>query len=88
MSELTELEVDEDEAAEQAVVEHEVDEEVVTVEGQPLLARHEAEPLAELEQERFDAVDDRLLKVALTPRGALVETEELQNERLLDHLGR
>jgi hypothetical protein len=48
---------------------------VVDVEGRPLLARHEAEPLSQFVQERLDAVDDRLLDVALAPRSALVEAE-------------
>jgi hypothetical protein len=49
MREPAELEIDEHEAAQQAVVEHEVDVEVVAVDGHPHLAADEAEALAHLE---------------------------------------
>ena len=39
-----------------------------------------AEPLAELEKDVFDAVDDRLLEVALEPCVALGQVEELDHE--------
>lgn len=84
MGELAELEVDQDEAAEQAVVEDEVDEEVIAVEADSLLASHETEALAELEQERLEAVDDGLLQVSLPPVRALRQVEELEHERVLD----
>jgi len=84
--ELAELEIHQHEAAQQAVVEDQVDIEVIAVEGEPLLARHEAEALAQLQQERLDAVDDRLLQLALSPLRSLVEPQELEHERLLDHV--
>ena len=58
--ELAELEVDEDEAAEQPVVEDEVDVEVVALERHPLLPGDEAETFAEFGQELLDAIDDQL----------------------------
>ena len=80
MGQLAELEIDQDEGAEQAVVEDEVDVEVVAVDGEALLARDEAEAFAELEEERLEAVDDRLLEVALERRGTALEVEKLEDE--------
>jgi hypothetical protein len=82
--ELAELEVDQHEAPERAIVEDEVDIEVVALEREPLLARHEAEALAHLEQEVLKAIDDRLLEVALMGRRLLAQVEELENEGVLD----
>jgi hypothetical protein len=59
----TDLEVDQDEAAGQAVVEHQVDEEVLAVERDPLLAGHEGEPLAQLQEELLEAGDQGPLQV-------------------------
>lgn len=88
MRELAELEINEHEAAEQAVVEDEVDVEVIALERHALLPRDEAEALAQLEEEAFDAIDDRLLEIALAPVRPLVEPEELEHERVLHHVGR
>ena len=83
VGQLAELEVDEDEAAQQPIVENQVDVEVIALEGEPSLSCDEAEALAELEQERLEAIDDRLLEVALEPRRAFLEVEELEDERVL-----
>ena len=88
MRELAELEIDEHEAAEQAVVEDEVDVEVIAREGDALMPRDEAEAFAQLEEEPFDAIDDGLLQIALTTLGPLGEPEELEDERVLQHIGR
>jgi hypothetical protein len=58
VGELSDFQIDEDVAAQQAVVENQVDEEVLFVEGEALLARFEEETLAEFEQEMLDAGDD------------------------------
>ena len=83
VGELAELEVNEHEAAQQPVVKHEVDVEVVAVEGDALLPGHEAEALAQLQQERLQVVDDGLLQVALQPVGALLQLQELEHHRIL-----
>lgn len=51
MSELVALEVDEDVAAEQTVVEDEIDVEMIIVEGEAFLAGLEEEAFAEFEKE-------------------------------------
>jgi len=87
MRELAELEVDQDEATEQPVVENEIDVEVIAFERHALLSRDEAEALAELEQELLDAVDDGLLELTFAPLGALTKPEELEHERILEDIG-
>src|SRR5690606_35888588 len=78
---IAELEVDEDEAAQQPVVEDQVDVEVIALQGEPSLSCDDAEALAELEQERLDPIDDRLLEVALEPGGPFLQIEELEDLR-------
>ncbi len=86
MTELPELQVDQHEAAQQPVVEHEIDEEVVAVERDALLPRDEAEPLAQFEHELLEMVDDRLFQVAFAPVGTVGQTEEFENERILHNI--
>jgi hypothetical protein len=69
MGELVELEVDDDVAAEEAVVEDQIDEVVVFIEGEALLAGLEEEAFAEFEEEVLEAVDDGLLEVGLGVAG-------------------
>jgi hypothetical protein len=80
---IAELQVDQDETAQQTIVEHEVDVEVVAVEGEALLSREEAEPLAEFEHEFLQVVDDGLLEVALAPVGLFGQTEEFEDDGVL-----
>lgn len=69
MGKLVELEVDDDVAAEEAVVEDEVDEVVVFIEGEALLAGLEEEAFTEFEEEVLEAIDDGLLEVGLGVAG-------------------
>ena len=59
------LEIHHDEAAQVQVVEQEVEVEVSVPERDPVLAIHEAELAAELEQEVLEVVDEGLLQRAL-----------------------
>jgi hypothetical protein len=59
---------------------------VVAIERVPLLPRDEAEALAEFEEEVLDAVDDRLLEVALEPGVTLGQVEELEHEGVFDNV--
>lgn len=74
--------------AEDAVVEDEVDVEVISLERDALLPAHEAEALAQLEEEVFEAIDDHLLEVPLVRGDGLTELEELEDERILDDVVR
>ena len=58
VAQLADLQVDQHVAAKQTVVEHQIDEEVLLVEGEPLLSCLEEKALAELEQEVLELVDD------------------------------
>ena len=58
------------------------------LERHALLPRDEAESLAQLEEEALDAIDDGLLEVALAPVRPLIEPEELEHERILQHIAR
>jgi len=57
---------------------------VIAVQRHAFLTCDETESLTELEQERFDAVDDGLFEVAFAPLGSLAESEELEYERILE----
>ena len=65
MRQAADLEVQEHEGAREPVVEDQVDEEMLAVDRDPLLARHEGEALAQLEQELLELVDQGLLEVGL-----------------------
>src|ERR1017187_4647153 len=86
MGDLAEFQIDQDVAAQQAVVENQVHEEVVFVEGEAPLARLEEEAFAHFQQETLDLADNGGLQVGLRIAGALVQTEELQDQRFLEQV--
>ena len=86
MAELVELEVDEHIAAQQAVVEDEIDEEVVLVEGEALLAGLEEKALAQFEQEVFELVDDGGFQVGFGIARLFVEAEEFEDVGFFEHV--
>ena len=59
---------------------------MVAVEAEALLARDEAEALAEFQQEVFDAVDDRLLQIA-EPLVALPDVVQREGVPVVDLVG-
>jgi hypothetical protein len=88
MRELVQLQVDQHIAAQQAVVEHQVQIVVVAVEREPLLAGFEQEALTQLQQEILQSVDDGLLQVRLRIATFFFQPQELQNIRLLEEVFR
>ena len=58
MRELAELEIDQDIAAQQAVVEHEVNKKMVAIQSKALLPCLEQKALAQFQQEMFELVDN------------------------------
>src|SRR5262245_59544276 len=88
MSELAKLEVDQNKAAKQPVIEDEVYVEVVTIQRKPLLSRDKAEALAKLEKEAFELINDGLLEISLLPGRLLGEAKKLEHEGILDDIGR
>lgn len=77
MGELAKLEVDQHVAAQQAVVEHQIDEKVVVAKAESLLPGLEQEAFAQFEQKPLDLVDDRSLKVRFGIPGLFVQAEKL-----------
>lgn len=75
--ELPELEVNEDKAAQQPIVENQVNIEVIAFDAQTLLARHETETLAEFQKELLEAIDDGLFEVPLEPGVAFGQVKKL-----------
>src|SRR6185369_10659615 len=76
MAELVEFEVDDHIAAQQTVVEDEIDEEVVFVEGETLLASLEEKSLAQFQQEVFELVDDGGFQVGFGIAHLFVKAKE------------
>src|SRR5215217_1525379 len=85
--ELAKLEVDEQVALQDDVVENEVDVEVFVLERQPLLSRHESKAPAKLEKKVRELAEYRALQVALSQQLALGEVKEIENEGVLDGVG-
>ena len=65
-------------------MEEEVDEELVTVHLDTVLAADEGEARAQLQQEPSDVADDGILDVALV--GLLAQAQEIEMVRVLEHL--
>jgi hypothetical protein len=86
MRELLQLEINDDIAAQEPVVEDEVEEVVVAIEGESLLPCFEEEALAEFEQKLFKMGDQCGFKIGLGIAGLLVEAEEFEHERLFEEV--
>ena len=63
MAELSELEVDDDQAAQPAVKEHQIDTIPLVANAKPPLPGHEREIVPKFQQERFEMLDQRLFQV-------------------------
>ena len=87
VGELADFEVDEDVALEDGVVEDEVDVEVVAFEGEALLAGEEGEAVAEFEEEGLEVGDEGALQIGLDELLGFGETEELDDEGILEDVG-
>ena len=61
---------------------------MLAVERDPLLAAHEGEALAQLEEELLELVDQGPLQVGLAEPLVLAEPGELQDVGVLDQVGR
>jgi hypothetical protein len=84
--ELVELQVDDQIAAEEPIVEDEVEEVVVAVECEPLLARFEEEALAEFEEKFFQMRDDGGFEFGFGVAGLFVEAEEFEDEGFFEEV--
>ena len=72
MGQLADLEVDKHIAAQEAVIEHQVYEEVLLIEGEPLLPCLKQEAFAKFQQEVFDVGDDGRFQLGLRIAGLLL----------------
>src|SRR3954447_625186 len=75
---LPDLEVQKDEGTCESVVEHEVDEEMLAVERDPLLPAHEGEALAQLEEELLELGDQGPFQVGFAESLVLTDPGELE----------
>ena len=83
---LSNLKVDQDIAPEDTVVEDEIYEVVVGIEGKPLLSRFEEEPFAQLKEKRLQFVDDGRFEIDLSVAGLLVQAEKFKNIWVFEHI--
>ena len=78
VGELADLEVDQHIAAQQAVVENQIDEKMVVVKGKALLTGFKQKALAQLQQKMLDLADDGGLQVGLGIPGLFRQAQKLQ----------
>ena len=84
--EFVKFEVNDDIAAKQPVVEDEVEEVVVAIESEALLAGFEEEALAEFEEEFFQMGDDGGLKIGFGVASFFVQPQEFQHQGILQNV--
>ena len=88
VGDLADFQIEQHIAAQQAVVENEVDEEVVFVECEALLTRLEQEAFAHFQQESFDLANNSGFEFGFGIATALLQAEKLQDKRLLEQVPR
>jgi hypothetical protein len=84
MGEIVELEVDDDVATQEPVVENEIKEVVVAIEGETLLPGLEEEALAEFEEEFFEVADECGFEVGFRKTGSIFQAEKFEDERFFE----
>jgi hypothetical protein len=87
MGQLVSLEINQDVATKETVVENKVYSKVVVVERESLLPSFKEKTFAEFQEERLQLVDDGGFKFVLGIVRTFFEPEEFQNERVLDEVG-
>lgn len=88
LRQLADLEINQDVALQSGVVEGQVDVEVVAVECQPLLPRHESESAPEFQQELPHMADECLLHAALNQLMPFWQVKKLQYAGILKNIDR
>ena len=86
MGEIARFEVDEDEAFQDIVIEHEVDMKVAPVEVDVLLPCNEGEPAPKFQKEFLQVVDERLFEVGLVKTRALLHAQKFKNVGIADNI--
>ena len=82
MAEAFELEFDQHVAFENAVIEHQVDKEMLVADQDAFLASFKAEAMTEFQQEVLQLVDELLLQMRFAHHLGRLQTEELENVRI------
>ena len=88
VGDLADLQIDQHVAAQQAIVEDQIDEEMFFLEGEALLPGLEEEAFAQFQQEALDLADDGGFEVGFGIAAALVQPEELQHQGLFEQVAR
>jgi len=70
------------------MVENQIDEEVVVIEGEALLPRLEEKAFAHFQEEALDLADDGGFEIGLRIAAAFIQAEELEHERFLEQVAR
>ena len=86
MGKFANFQVDEHIAAQQAVVEHQIDKKMVFLEGEPLLPCLEKKAFSEFQQEMFDLADDGEFQVGFGISGLFIQPEKFQNIRVFEQV--
>lgn len=79
MCQFSHFQVDENETFQDVIVGHQVDEEVLPIQGKTLLSCHEGEALAQLQNEVLKMVDQRLLQLTLIYMGIRLNLQKLHH---------
>src|SRR4051794_7719897 len=88
MAELFKLELDEDVALEDAMVEHQIDEAVLVADQDALLASFEAEAVPQFQKEFLEMVEKLLFEVRFANNLAWFQAQELEDVRVAHGEGR
>ena len=86
MGEIARFEVDEDEAFQNIVIEHEVDMEVPSVEVDVLLPCDKGETAPKLQEKFLQVVDERLLEIGFVETRALLHAQKFENVGIADNI--
>jgi hypothetical protein len=88
MGQVSHLQIDQDEALQDADVEHQVHEQVGVVEGDALLARNESKSLAQFEKEGLKLADEGRCQVGFQDPMLLRQGHEIQHVGILNRVQR
>jgi len=88
MGELTDFQVNQHVAVQQAIVEHEVNEEVIFIKGEAFLSGLEKEAFSQFQEKVLQFVDDSGFKIGLGVFCLFVEPQKLQHVRLFQQISR
>ena len=88
VGEFPDLQIDEDVALQNGVIEDEVNVEVVAIEGESLLAGEEGKAATEFEQEGLELGNEGVFKIGFDEFFRFRETEEFDDDGILEDIGR